>query len=176
MMPTLLWLDFETTGLDPRNCGIIEAAALLDEGKGFAPCVLDSLVAPLAGANWESFAQQMHRDSGLLGVLAAPEAQPMSTPEAEDVLLGVLGRFAPRSVMLAGNSIHFDRSFINQQMPRLDRELHYRHMDVSCLTTFFEGLGMLERTKADKPHRARHDVEHSFQTFYRYTAMLRGLK
>lgn len=65
------------------------------------------------------------------------------------------------AAILAGSSIHFDRSFIRHQMPDLDKFLHYRMLDVSS-------IGMLTPSRPEPPpanHRAKEDVVDSLNLF-----------
>jgi len=175
-----LWTDFETSGLNPTSRKILEVAAVLDvEGKIFE--VVDSVIqhpAPIfdPSQGWDSEAWEMHQKSH--PTYASQKGRPLLEDmrnskgivleRVEHALCCAVAPFPPNSVMLAGNSIHFDRSFIHVHMPKLDGMLHYRHMDVSCLTTFLEGAGVLERDKGPKPHRAMPDVQRSIRTFYTY--------
>ena len=63
-------------------------------------------------------------------------------------------------VLLAGNSIHQDRKFIENEWPRLNARLHYRMLDVSAWKVVFEGK---YRKKFAKPesHRALEDIRGS---------------
>ena len=166
-----LWLDLETSGLDPEHRNILEVAAVLDvDGKAELIEVADSVITypeEMFGPHygWDPEAWEMHQKSGLLADMRGPS---LVLGLVERMLCEALDPYPMNTVMLAGNSIHFDRSFIREDMPRLDGLLHYRHMDVSCLTTFLEGAGLLERDKGPKPHRAMPDVQRSIDTFYNY--------
>ena len=77
------------------------------------------------------FVTEMHRSSGLLEEIPSG----VSVAEAEFQALEYVQRFAPieGKAPLAGNTIGTDRAFLARYMPRLDRWLHYRNVDVSSI-------------------------------------------
>jgi oligoribonuclease len=60
-------------------------------------------------------------------------------------------------VFLAGASIHFDRKFIREHMPRLDKRLYYRMLDVSAVIMALELVGKKVDAKAHG-HRVLEDI------------------
>jgi oligoribonuclease len=90
--------------------------------------------------------------------------------DAEDQILEDLSREGEQLFVLAGASVHFDRAFIRNWMPRLDRKLSHRHMDVSTLRMFFDDMGYASIGERDLPtkHRALNDVVDTFNLAKRY--------
>ncbi|MHC9668594.1 oligoribonuclease [Corynebacterium diphtheriae] len=131
----LVWIDLEMTGLELDRHVIVEVAALITDadlniiGEG-----VDLVVhaTPEQLAEMDDFVTTMHTSSGLLEEI---KASTVSLREAEDAVLALIAQHcAPEHpAPLAGNSIATDRSFIRAQMPRLDKALHYRMVDVSSL-------------------------------------------
>lgn len=159
----LLWLDLETTGLDPENCSIIEAHWFASPlGGGPRSAGVTRLAQPLHGS-WEPYAKNMHESSGLL---ALAEASAMTSPEIEASILAWLEPDA--TYYLAGASIHFDRSFVRAHWPSLDKRLHYRMLDVTTLRLFWRALGVESPDSKDKPHRAQADIERSYAYYQEY--------
>ena len=69
----------------------------------------------------------------------------------------------PDVLYLAGNSIHFDRKFIDEYMPTLSSRLHYRMFDVRVLmmAEYMWTTGVVTHLDAASEHRAVSDIEHS---------------
>lgn len=131
----LVWVDLEMTGLELDRHVIVEVAALITDadlniiGEG-----VDLVVhaTPEQLAEMDDFVTTMHTSSGLLEEI---KASTVSLQEAEDAVLALIAQHCDpeHPAPLAGNSIATDRSFIRAQMPRLDKALHYRMVDVSSL-------------------------------------------
>ncbi|CAB0617267.1 oligoribonuclease [Corynebacterium diphtheriae] len=131
----LVWIDLEMTGLELDRHVIVEVAALITDadlniiGEG-----VDLVVhaTPEQLAKMDDFVTTMHTSSGLLEEI---KASTVSLREAEDAVLALIAQHCDpeHPAPLAGNSIATDRSFIRAQMPRLDKALHYRMVDVSSL-------------------------------------------
>lgn len=130
----LVWIDCEMTGLDLAVDGLVEIAIVVTD---FELNVLDPgfqvVIKPDASAlaNMGDFVTEMHRSSGLLDEI--PNG--VSLADAEFQALEYIQRFAPLEgkAPLAGNTIGTDRMFLAKYMPRVDRWLHYRNVDVSSI-------------------------------------------
>jgi len=156
----LLWLDLETTGLDPRECKILEVAVMrADISEPFAAEPLCHAVIPHDGTNLSPFILDMHTKNGLLAECIAFAQNPMRIEEAEAVLLDLVPEAESRLEMpvLAGSSIHFDHEFLKVHMPSFEKRLSHRHYDVSAVKLFCESIGMPKLPKAEA-HRAQADV------------------
>lgn len=75
--------------------------------------------------------------------------------------------------VLVGNSIGFDRSYIIDQMPQLDKFLHYHTMDVSMLRHVFPEVPRYEKTHT---HTADSDILESVSElqYYRQQLLMGG--
>lgn len=131
----LVWVDLEMTGLDLERHVIVEVAALVTDadlnivGEG-VDLVVHATESELAAM--DDFVTDMHSSSGLTEKIRSSE---VTLAEAEDAVLALIAEHCDpeHPAPLAGNSIATDRAFIREQMPRLDKALHYRMVDVSSI-------------------------------------------
>lgn len=166
----LLWIDLEMTGLDPVEDRILEVAAIATdwEFKEIARYEAVVKVGPalmkkrMVGEFWEKYANV--RDA-----LMAQNDDGTSGRTVENQLLEFVDEhFAPdERVLLAGNSIHQDRKFIENEWPRLNAKLHYRMLDVSAWKIVFEGRYKKKFAKPEA-HRALEDIQGSIQELKYY--------
>ncbi len=169
-----LWVDLETTGLDPHGCRILEWAALLaaDDAAGDMTPVreytgvvgLDAKAWEEAQAEMDPYVLDMHTKNGLLAECITGSD---TLREAEDFLVSLAqeltGRDMPdrsAQIVLAGSTVHFDLGFIRVHMPRFAEWLSHRCFDVSTLKMAERDWGGQPFTKANA-HRALADVRES---------------
>jgi oligoribonuclease len=130
----LVWIDCEMTGLDLNSDELVEIAVVVTDFElNILDPGLDIVIKPDASAleNMGDFVRNMHTSSGLIEEI--PHG--VSVAEAEYQVIEYLLRFIPEDqrAPLAGNSIGTDRAFLARYMPRLDKQLHYRNVDVSSI-------------------------------------------
>lgn len=167
----LVWIDCEMTGLDLEVDELVEIAIVvtdfdlrpLDPG-------LQIVIRPDASAldHMNEFVTGMHEKSGLLAEI--PNG--VSLAEAEFEALEYIQRFVPEGkAPLAGNTIGTDRMFLAKYMPRIDRWLHYRNVDVSSIKElsrrWFPRAYFQAPTK-DGGHRALADIRESIRELAYY--------
>jgi len=162
---TFVVLDLETQGLHPDRHDILEIAAvaidlptLEERGEPFS-----IVVKPRADKAMDTFVAQMHKDSGLLAEI---EKDGVELAWAEQKLVAWLQAQGAKekSVVLCGNSIQFDRKFIDHHMgPRLEEYLSHRMVD--CRSLMFVAEDWLNmRFRALMTHRALPDCRVSLET------------
>lgn len=175
-LPThLLWLDLETTGLDPYTDGILEVAAgLTPLAKPFATKDIAWFERTIGLRDWSLVSEAviaMHVKSGLIGDCVESKVE---LDAVEKQLISMLPDDAlPRSILLAGSTVHFDLGFIRRWMPKLDVFLHHRVYDVSSLRNVAYSLGMPEDPHEEAPHRAKADILRSLVMGERVLGWLR---
>ena len=174
-----LWIDLETTGLDPEHDRMIEVGWFLSDNWEKVTDAQSVLITPDKVA-WELmqqdlFVQTMHTENGLLKDMESFGT--IMVEDAEDQILETLDTHRVGQPILAGSSVHFDRSFIRNWMPRLDRRLSHRHMDASALRMFFDSVGYHSVGQKTRPtvHRALEDSLESFELYRRYVALAQEL-
>jgi oligoribonuclease len=173
-----LWIDLETTGLDPDNGEILEVAWFITDNWEIISQPQSYVVTPgkdtFELVKQDMFAQTVHYENGLLRDLMT--ADTLMLEDIEDLILKDIHKNNWDDIrpVLAGASVHFDRGFIREYMWRLDRELSYRHFDVSTLMMFFTDLGfphLSERT-TDKRHRAEDDIAETYSLARKYVNLI----
>lgn len=165
-MDKILWVDLEMTGLDLEQSVIIE----------FAGIVTNLKLEPLAQyheiifqpeekmALMNDWVRNTHGASGLLDMV--PKGKPIEQVEAE-ILAFLKPHFGDENPILAGNSIHQDRKFIDKYMTELSEYLHYRMIDVSSFKQVFRHMYGVTLEK-NTPHRAYDDIMASIQELKHY--------
>ena len=116
----------------------------------------------------QPFVRKMHTDNGLLDKIRSSDN---SLRDVERKMLDILYRWTkPGEGVLAGNSIHQDRRFLQKYFPVVDGYLHYRMVDVSTikeLSRRWYGSDVLY-AKAQSDHTALSDVRASIAELGHY--------
>lgn len=170
----LVWIDLEMTGLDPKRHVIVEVAAvvtdaeltILDEGLDLVVHATEDELDQM-----DDFVTKMHAKSGLDKEI---RESTVSIEEAEEAVLRLVEKHcdANHPAPLAGNSIATDRMFIRTYMPRLDKALHYRMIDVSTIKELarrWHPRAYYNQPDKGMAHRALQDIIESIREldFYR---------
>lgn len=177
----LIFLDLETTGLNPERDEILEVAAICVDDQLQEVARYTSLIRPHRPLfKLDEFVRDMHAKNGLLSELRAlPNTNilgsfpdPYSQGHVDFMLAGFIrdhgvkfgkdekGAVTISRPQLAGNTISFDRAFMKHWLPEAHAELHYRNLDVSSLNEMARRFWptVYEATKQSKPDGA--GVEH----------------
>lgn len=136
-----LWLDLETTGLDPASGVPLEFAAVLcEDARGDDMRVVQSFssaihheVAALEALKIDVRVLDMHAASGLwkdvqLATVSVAEVDAFLAALAADLTGG-----REHVVRLAGSSVHFDLAWCRVHFPKFARYLSHRVLDVTTL-------------------------------------------
>lgn len=166
----LLWIDLEMTGLDPVEDRILEVAAIATDWdftevgryeavKKVGPSLMKKR---MVGEFWDKYASV--RDA----LMAQNETGKNGRTVENELMAFIDEHFEPGvRVILAGNSIHQDRKFIENEWPRLNERLHYRMLDVSAWKVVFDGKYKKKFAKPEA-HRALEDIQGSIQELKYY--------
>jgi oligoribonuclease len=164
----LVWIDCEMTGLDENRCVLLEIATIvtesdltvLAEGPDLVIRATDEELAAMPPV-----VRAMHAKSGLT---ERARKSKVTLAEAEEATLDFIRRHCRTKGIhpLCGNSIATDRRFLARYMPRVDRHLSYRMVDVSTVKElarrWYPGA-FARRPEKRKGHRALADIRESIE-------------
>jgi oligoribonuclease len=159
-------------------------------------------------AIWEADTMRMHTESGLVDALTDPYTEhgrailrgvdqdgepelsywrgPVGLHEARADLWRLLAAFQPRELAMFGSNTHFDRRFLERDMPEIADALTYWSFDVGQLRRTLRtcGLGRLVSECPDMTghgegqevaHRAMDDVRAELAEFAYYARQMAAL-
>jgi len=168
----LVWIDCEMTGLDLSIDELVEIAVVVTDFElrpvhpGFQVVIKPDASAL---AHMSEFVTKMHVSSGLMTEI--PHG--VSVADAEFQALEYIQQFVPLEgkAPLAGNTIGTDRMFLAKYMPRIDRWLHYRNVDVSSIKELarrWYPRAYIHAPAKDGGHRALADILESIRELQYY--------
>ena len=171
----VLWVDLEMTGLDPVDDRILEIGAIITDWNFNEVATYEAavLVGPrlvekrmFKGPSKDFWASVPETRDALI---VQNKEKGRSARTVENELLALLDEHLEPGipVILAGNSIHMDRQFIDAHWPRLAKKLHYRMLDVTSWKLVFEGRFRRKFAKREA-HRALDDIRGSIEELIDY--------
>lgn len=172
----ILWVDLEMTGLVPGVDKILEVACLvtdwefeiIDKYEGIVKVDEKVVEKRMVGEFWEKHkkvARKLQKQN---------ESGKESLAIEKELLEFVNKNFTKgEKILLAGNSVHQDRKFIDEEWGLLAQKLHYRMLDVSAWKVVFGGKFEKEFKKEEK-HRAMEDILGSIEELKYYLTMVKG--
>jgi len=133
-----VWLDLETTGLDPAKEQILELGLLItgSDLRGFHDPLRRSWPIHQSSAilgGMDDWCLRQHGKSGLIADCAKAKE---SLTDVKWAALRYLDEVCPNlrgKIPMAGCSIHFDRAFLKAQAPELEAWFYYGNLDVSAV-------------------------------------------
>ena len=174
----LVWIDMEMSGLDPAVHVILEVACIVTDPHLQTLDEMEPIAISQPQAELDKMDEWNRNTHAKTGLIERVRASDVSVVAAESTVLDFLQAWVePEQAPICGNSIHQDRRFINQYMPRLDGFLHYRIVDVSSVKI----LAHLWRPevvtgfKKKNTHSALADIRESIEELRHYRKHLFNL-
>lgn len=179
----MFWLDAEMTHLNPAEGKILEIASVITDGNlneldRFHAVIHQSEAILMTMHPWS---QEHHRKSGLIDEC---RKSVLTEENVEKVLIEMIDTWFGKDEegknikpVLCGNSIHFDRRFLELHMPRFTERSHYRMIDVSTLKELAKrwNPSIYEAFKKKETHRAFEDIMESINELGHYWRNLNKL-
>ena len=173
LLPMLVWMDLEMTGLDLDRHVIVEMATIITDDDLENVITGPDLVIHASEeelSQMDSYVEKMHSSSGLLDAI---RASTVTIDMAVEETLAFIKEHvkSPRSVPLCGNSIGTDRRFLDKYAPTIEEYLHYRSIDVSTLKELARRWNRAVLESAPKKavgHRALDDILESVAELRHY--------
>ncbi len=190
----LLWIDFETTGLDSEKDHILQAAVVItnrdasDCASGFWTPIDHQTDGVLDDLYWwtkENLPASIMEDCRTHPNRMSPQALDESIVTmlkcygfVASYERGISSTAGPRlGPMLAGNSVWFDRGFVKKFLPRTYACLHYRQVDVTSVETFlnaaFPRYAQELTFKKQRKHDAPADIRESIEQYRFFMEVLK---
>lgn len=192
----IVFLDLETTGLSRIDDKILEVACIITDDK-FEEVVRYQAVTDEArfvrfeetpGRRWPAqVVRAMHHKNGLWGdsisngrptVVIDKELAEFIEEHAVTTNANVLSTDYGKKVLpqLAGNTVSFDRGFLDAYMVATAKLLHYRNLDVTSINELarraWEPIYSARPNNQEAAHRAMADIEESVRVARYYAQAL----
>lgn len=173
---TYLFLDIETTGLNPTHDSILEIAWVFTDSEFNTVGVPRTFLVDqerwsdtwfLLNDPSNMFVRNMHTESGLLAELANDDLPKYTLDAIYQTLEEDLEDHTKTGLVhLTGRSVHFDKSFLlSEDFDRLfdDQQpvsIHHRMLDLSSVKLMLQSCGIEKQFDVENtlPHRALQDV------------------
>ena len=170
----LTWVDVETTGLNVEDDYLLEVASVvttyrLQPVASFHAVVCWPSVSFLQSVS-NNFCKKAHTASGLFEACVRSENE---VDEVDEALARFLDQVGATDCVMAGNSVHFDRKWLESDLPESAQRFHYRNLDVTSVAAFFRlAKPELPLFKKSRNHRAPDDLEESLGELRYYCGVL----
>jgi oligoribonuclease len=168
-----VFIDLETTGLDPVYDEILEVGIVIasDEFE-IISCFSVQVWSPTARSKLvtNDFVWKMHIKNGLVD---ACEEKGVPVEVAEEDILRRLDEYSwDPNIPMGGNGVHFDRAFLKVYMPKLHDWFHYRNLDVSPFKQLHAMIQPETLNLGNEDHRALPDAIEDVQQMHGYRTLM----
>lgn len=180
----LAWVDLETTGTDEKLDPILEFGSVVTLAEPPFDVIFEAegVFKPpeLFFVDWRErieandFVREMHTVNGLLD---AVDAVGGDIADFEKLMVSDLAEIGKRhEFMLAGSGVgHFDRRFLQAQMPDFESWMQYPVLDVGVIRRAMWMSGSKAAWTPTKPHRGLDDLKDHLEEFRHYARLMAEL-
>lgn len=165
----LVFIDCEMSGLERTDVLLSVACFVTTSNLDLVDPVGLSLTIHRPASVLEGMVEWCRRTHAKSGLSAAVLASTITVEAAAQQLLAYIQKHVPArgEALLAGNSVHRDKAFLEREMPAVADWLHYRILDVSAIKEAARrwcGEEVLRQVPRKKLlHQARDDVLESIE-------------
>ena len=129
--PHIVWVDCEMTGLNVNVDTLLEVALVLTNSSldilsSIGPLIINT--QPEALNNMNDWCKKNHKKSGLVEACLSSK---LTLEDVDSQLYEFMNSKLIKRAALAGNSIGYDRQFLEKYCPKFMSSIHYRNIDVS---------------------------------------------
>ena len=170
-LPNMVWIDLETTGLDPIHDIVLEVGCVITD-QDLNEITADSwLVSPKgrmhAYTKMDEHVREMHQKNGLLEQIATVierghhDDHPWAVADFVQKFIEANGG---KGSPMCGSSVHFDRAMITSNLPSLIHRdvFSHRNIDVSTIKELAKRWGGRAWNPAGaRSHRGLDDIRNS---------------
>lgn len=166
-MKRMFWVDLEMSGLDENQDHILEVAVVMTDLNFQTLETYHRVVYQPHSVleNMNEWCKTTHGKSGLSALV--PYGTLLGTVEQDLMQLVTRHYQSDEKVVLCGNSVGMDKSFIDKQMTGFAKRLHYRVVDVTSFKEIFRSKYNIE-IKKKEGHRALDDIQESINELREY--------
>ena len=160
-MKTFLFTDLEFSGLDINNNRPLEIAIIAAD-SGLSVIKTFHKVFFWESIVFNDWSEKAHSASGLINELEFGE-------DADNIDADICSflRSFEGDLILAGQSVHVDRAWINAYLPRFGSKLNHRMLDLSTLDMILEDIGYAANLRP-RSHRAEDDARAALNSARHY--------
>jgi oligoribonuclease len=172
-MDKIIWVDIETTGLDYEKDSILEVAVVVTDYDFVALDSFHKVVKPPVGYDINPWAKTTHTENYLLNEIddakGIEEIDQLAYDWANEKIV------AKYKYPMAGNSIYFDKRFLESRMPLFSQFVGKNVIDVSGIAKVLDNCGLVDKDQVVKTysHRAMRDILESIDELRYYIHKIR---
>lgn len=169
LINNLIWVDCEMTGLDVEKDQLLEIAVVITDSGLNNVDMLDPIHINASRETLDSMGDWCKTHFAKNGLTEQCLNSKITIEEADTLLNDFMMKNKIKNGILAGNSIAYDRKFLNKYCPKFVSNLHYRMVDVSAVKVLVN-MWYKDTSFYNKPteHRALSDIQQSIDELKYY--------